>query len=903
MRRSRIRSLWRWSWTVTVPLAVAYSLWAIDTWRTWRRFAVDYDGGAHAPSLREVGRDRFHHMARQAMLPFRSGLASVPAESQLPNVQLFVNGRDLGRLDANLPYSGFEYVAGRLVHDDGQKPVEVRYRGDDLAHWAHDKKSLRVKTAAGEEFAGMRAFNLIAPRTDDQVAHYLSYRLAAMLGLVTPRCELVNVFLNGEYRGLHQLTEQLAADTLRRHDRVPGDLWAGDLVGRDRVEGATYAVFTAPQGWRRITRGNGDAARAPLTALLEVVAGPIDEPGQARLAELLDLEAFGRFGALWLLTQTEQYDERQNWRLYWDPWRGVFEPVVWDPARDPALPGDGVDGDEDAVTAVELETSRLHTWLLGNGAFLAARHRALRNFFGRGQDREFAARIDSSIAAAREALARDPNIRPTDPEAIEAAMARYAARSRALLDDVRERWIDAGPAARWTRLGPAAVRIEVAGHRPIDDLELLFRHPPERSTTVELRFSRRGRDHAIDLSAAQVAEGNELRLPVTLFAELAAVRDMAGPAPRRREYREPRTTTYELHLGGLEPSNSIRGVRCGGGDLAESAELPRHELAALFVPAAAAPRRTGFTWRGDVAIEGVREIHGDVEIEAGTTIRLGAGASVLFFGRVTARGEEDRPIRFVPARDGALPWGTVALAGPGCSGSRLSWCELRGGSGHRTPLSDYGAMLSIHDCRDVRIDQARLSKNHRFDDMIHVVYSECAFSEVSTKGALADALDCDASEVSVDRCTFGGSGNDAIDLSMSALIVRDSTIQGGGKDGVKVGARSELIALRTAFRGCGVAVEVGRDSLAHVVNSDIRDCERAFDARGVLVASKSVVLDRAPGPPAGRIVDCLTEQDPATVPAESGPLPFPAELVRLGARGREVWKTVRADRRGIPDAD
>ncbi|GIT27929.1 MAG: hypothetical protein CM1200mP41_39730 [Gammaproteobacteria bacterium] len=44
--------------------------------------------------------------------------------------------------------------------------------------------------------------NLLAPRTDEQLNNYLSYKLADSMGLLSPRTELTRVFINGEDQGV-----------------------------------------------------------------------------------------------------------------------------------------------------------------------------------------------------------------------------------------------------------------------------------------------------------------------------------------------------------------------------------------------------------------------------------------------------------------------------------------------------------------------------------------------------------------------------------------------------------------------------------------------------------------------------------------------------------------------------
>ncbi|MCA8977014.1 MAG: CotH kinase family protein [Planctomycetes bacterium] len=941
-RRSRLHDAWQWSWIVTVPIAIAWSLWGIDTWRHWRHFATTYDAGELSPSLREVGRERWLLMQRQAAMPFGPHLAGIEPELQLPNVQLFVAGSDLALLDRDLPYSGFDDVTARLIHDDGARKVKVRYRGDLLPHWADAKKSWRIKTEADELFCGMRAFNLIAPKSASQVDDFLGYRLAALLGLIAPRCEPVNLFVNGHNRGLHLLTEQLDEGTLRRHDRMPGDLYRGDLIGRDLVRGAGDLAFEQAAQWTKVATNNHYDldSRAPLEALLQIVAGPIDAAGQARLVELLDIDAWGRFGAFELLTQTTQYDEHHNWYLFWDPWRRTFEPVVWDPA---AWSAESRASAEIDGIAIDVTTSRLQQWLLTNGEFLAARHRALATFFAEGSADRFDNIARLAFAAARAAVACDPQPRPAASDAIEQAMQACDDFRRHTAATLRSAYLEAREPVRWSRVDGDRIRLELEGRRPITAIVLRCERPAPSGATTELEFLRCGVTHALDLSGATRRRDRELRIEVELFAQTTPVLGGGGDG---RGHRQPSVTTYDLHVPGLDAAVPV-AVEVGrgaipGGDHLESAEatpaLGRRNLDQLFEPTRPRPPLLPRNLRGTVRFEGFTELDGEVTIEPGTTILLAEGASLRCRGRVTALGSEERPIRFVPEGRDALPWGTIALDGAGCSGSHLRWCEVIGGSGHKEALAEYSAMFSIHGCRDVLIEDCRFAENHRFDDAVHAVYAEVTFDRVTIEGALSDALDCDISTVVIRHCTFAASGNDGVDLMTTAAIVHDCNFEHNGDKGISIGEGSQLLAVRNRFQGCGLAFEAKDGSVAHVANCAIRGCKHALNAYkknwryaggGTVTLLASLVSDNGAGPTSDHwsrtvLVDCRLEDELAaefeqqyvdgsmarmrntvtvvdTGAGPGQPLPFPTDLPALAAGGDELWRSVRRDTRGVPD--
>ncbi|HEX6812965.1 MAG TPA: CotH kinase family protein [Planctomycetota bacterium] len=938
-----LRSAWRWSWLVTVPASVVFASWVLTTWQRWRRFSVDYDATPWRTSLHETGVDTFDSMLWRARIRLLgSDLNAVPADQQLRSIQLFAGEPELAKLDENLPYSGFEYVEALLMYPDGLRKVQMRYRGDYLWHWGHDKKSIRIRTRSDELFAGMRQFNLIAPKFPEHVNNVASYRLASMMGLITPQCELVNVFVNGHNRGVHEFTEQFDEGTLRRHGRMPGDVYSGDLVSRDEVRGTSNQVFEMPQSWIKSPESKLPAqdSRVPLQQLLRLLNSSPNEASQAELSQLLDMDVWGRFGAFELLVQTNHYDEGHNWRLYWDPWRLKFEPLIWDPIGWAPLsrPVDGV------TIAMDVVTSRLHQWLLQNGDFLQARHEALQSFFEHSTMQGFLAELEVMSSKVAHALLCDPNRRPNTAW-LQFWMPRFRPYVDQVLHAVRTAHLSPGT-VRWARADAQTVRLLVDGRRPVSQVSLRFERPLTEPVPAVLRVRHFGVPHDVDLGAGVSVHDNTLRVPARLFCELVPTLRFMPCQAQRHHGRTPAPATWDLCLPQLPGDNRLLGVevvRGGTPQLAEEvAELPPRDVE--FVYRATPPLRSASprVWRGDVAIDGVHEVKDDVTIEPGTVVRLGPGACILFRGRVTAAGTREQPIRFEPQHPEQPAWGTVALNGAACSGSVLQWCDMRGGSGYKVPLEEYCSMLSIHNCEQVSVVDCAFAANAHYDDMIHTTYASVVLDRVSLVGAAGDGLDCDASTVVIRNSSFLRCRGDAVDLTTARASIHDCRFEDAGEKGLSIAENTHLVALRCRFLRCNLAVEARDGSIAHVANSDIRRGRKAvsacrkdlrYDSGGWLSVWKSVLVDNAASPTADGwsrldLIDCqvtgelaaeydqpnpdgtstrlvnaarLVDADATAKPRRVDPLPFPEDLRRFEHLFAETWGSLRAETRGVPD--
>lgn len=938
--RNVFAALWRWSWVVTLPFVALFVHWAIRTHDQFRQFALRVDTAPFEFTLLDTGKLQFQHLVREFGHQLTGRVPRSGDGCELRTVELFLGDEERAALDADLPYSGEKNQDGKLRIDGKKYEVRFRYRGDTVVHWGHFKKSFRVTTKKGELVLGMRKFNLVVAKTDEQLNNHLSYRLAVRLGLIAPSCELVRVFLDGRYHGLYELTEQLEEGTLRRFDRMPGDLYSGELIMLDEVEGTTNRVFEYPRLWTKVAANNHYElqSRAPLERLHAILQSNPDEASMAELGKLLDLERFAAFSALELLTQTQHNDHRHNWRLFWDPWRLKFEPVVWDVVgwHESMRPEDGGPIDLDIVS------SQLHEWLHMHAEFLRARHRCLARFFASGQDEAFLAEARRELEQARLALAVDPNAMPQDDGRIATAMEAFTDFVERVFRDLEAGYVEGAETLRWTPVpADGAVDVEIASRQPMDALEMVF-DGTQLPRRVQLELLREGEVERIDLTDHAALRTGSLRVPAALVGALARDFDYRGRNNSlRNARRRPVPTSFRVLVEGVDVA-TVREVWAVRGDertpFARAPSLVRRPVGLLYGVAEAPPVQLR-QLAGEVPVDGVVEVIEPVRIAPGTTFRMGPRATLLFRNRVLAEGTKEEPIRFVPKAKDQPSWGTIAINGPRCNDSVFRWCEVRGGSGYKVPLEEYCSMFSIHNCRGVRVEDCSFADNRDYDDMIHAMYSQVVFERITLSGARADALDCDISEIVIRQSAFPKSGNDGVDLMTTHALVVDCVFEGNGDKGISIGEGSRLVGLRNRFRGCNKGMEAKDGSIAWLANCDIRNCKKAlnaykknwrYDSGGFITVAKSYVGGNASLPTAdtwssAELLDCqvigelvpvydqeyvdgtstrmqntarLVDCDGGPGPKKRRPLPFPVELESLQNLAGRAWSEVRVDVRG-----
>lgn len=196
---------------------------------------------------------------------------------------------------------------------------------------------------------------------------------------------------------------------------------------------------------------------------------------------------------------------------------------------------------------------------------------------------------------------------------------------------------------------------------------------------------------------------------------------------------------------------------------------------------------------GPVEIHGTRVYasHQQVRVLAGTLLRMGPGASLIFAGPVRFEGSAAAPIRVRAAT--LQRWGGIAVQGPASAGSRLKYVDIAGGSFPRRPGFHYSGMINFHDTRDIRISDSRFADNQGSDDLIHTAYVQQLDAERNRiDNAFSDGWDLEFSQANLTRLTIVGTGDDGVDAMGSRIVLSDSQLLDSRGNGISAGEESRI---------------------------------------------------------------------------------------------------------------
>jgi len=765
-------------------------------------------------AIQEIGRAR------------RSVLAS--GRPGLPLVRLYVSEQAQQALLSDPPRSISRWQRAAFMYPDGSlRKVKVKHRGDsNPANYSLAKKSWTIRTRRSALFEGRRTVSYVVPQDENMIEEAVVSWMAREMNLLSPEVRLVELIVNDESAGIYYEIEAIDEIFLRSNGVMPVNVYKGDR-DLNMPNGFSRQFFQTATIWSKVAESNRHptADRADLERLLTLVGtAASSKKDWASLRLLAPYADWARFSAYQVLTQSWHNDALHNLRLLLDDQRGTASPIPWDVGGTWELEGFQMNPSSLPLLALYRRDSEFLLeelkYLQQYGVdekLLAGAGRVIENLhepFARSMERDVGRLQTMPLARALSLL-----FQPSD------SMRTHLAMKESLR--AREQWLadilSSSPEASWMP-SEHGLSFVISGVAPLNNLSLqldpAFPSPAKLAldtnsnglldpADLELPFSR-----TIDrLSISATWLANRVLEPKT--SPLSLVHRQTGwineiqptrfalvgdPAPRIKSASGANALTRESFELANEPRDGLRPTRFN------KPVLSRGEPETVV-------------WHGEKRVSGNVVMVDNVIIEAGTSVLLDAGANLVFRGRLTVLGTAADPVMIQGATE--EPWGAFAVHGAGARGSRLHHLNIQGGSGGAVDGTDYLAMFSIHDSRDVAVDHLTMRKNHLRDDMLHIVYGKnILLEDLNLQGAVADAIDIDMSEVVVRNSSISDSGNDCIDLMASSVLIEGVVMTNCGDKGTSIGEASTAALVDSLIRDSAIGAEVKDGSVYQIFNTD-----------------------------------------------------------------------------------
>lgn len=849
-------------WKLPLPYALwlALPLQIIVIWVShngWvhyqRNLNYSYDAEQSPPfdldQWRYFTQKELHRSLDRAFAP------EIPGDG-LAKIDLIIDRRHIGNLNRDLPKSGRTvYYPAQIEINGKTHRVKSRYVGDNHWHWLYPQKSFKIKTRARDPIRDRRSFNLKNTATlvlEDSIAN----QMAIEIGLMAPDVFPIKLFVNGAYSGVHYWQDVADESLLRRFRRMPGSIYSGDGMPQKVSYDADGVgrIYAEAKYWEKDASRNAEQLtnREDLEALIATVNNPDAVAFRMFADEHLNLKAYARFTALDRLLGGQHHDYTHNHKIYFDPYKGRFEPIEWDFAWWQVW---------HRIDDFDHVLYPLLTCIRKQPEFELAIQQELYALLERWTPQAVRDRIDASVANMRPALAADGFRDVRDHRSSDKLRLAHVHCAHFSMAEFEQR-------VRDNKSGYGNRHVFLLEKLSGSVLHTKVTQRDNNTTHLALQSSGRVGQRLRQITATTDAPSVDLIIDRNRNGVFDAGERVI--AKTQTEGGLARFAIDELLLPGLTKTARPAGSRVARGIFALGATPLRYSY--LLRPSSGKIGSVEFTATNAVtdkpvaaqSVGSLRQLEPTVSLHpwdlpvspdelqlvvgpgvitinepmmlgpeisvvllAGTTLRLAPNVSMEFRGKVTAIGTESDPIRIESAVK-SKPWGTFALHGIGTKGSRFTHCEWRDGSTAELRMVLRTGMVSIIDSEDIRLHKCFIGKNHVGDDALHFAYinggevRECKFD-----GARSDAFDMDICEgVHIVDCEFHHCGNDALDLMTSKVKVTNCYFHDTGDKGISVGEATTLHLSESKFERCVTGLEIKDSSVATVdAKTKLVDCQ------------------------------------------------------------------------------
>jgi len=842
---------------ICIPIGIFIGWMVVDAYVEYRRFS-DIACRGKSPAFNiDIMHLFLRNYLRKALV--HATAPEMPNHDKLPLLQMSIDREHLAALNKDLPQSGKANDYRAYVKYKGKShTVKARYMGDNHWHWLYDQKSWRIKTKRSKLIEGSRKLNIKNPRTRISINECISNDLAKEIGLLAPRVFPVKLMVNNIYKGVHLFWDPVDESVIRRFNKMPGSVYSGDGAPADPISGVSL-LWKDEKWWQKSASRNSEQKdyRDDIKALISAVNDPDLKRFYGFANQHLDKDAYASYLSLDNLTACMHHDYNHNHKFYFDPIMGKFQPVSWD-IGDWHLTNPRFDAASNPlldkwkrIPAFDLIRQRRLYELIGSGVFSAD---SIRD------------RVEAYAKRIRPALAADVYRDEEDWRAV--AVMKFPTLPcfpflmrdwESSVDGVKEQITKRVSVLR-EYLRQSGMTYNLSGPRDNGKYVLSIAahgNVGRRITGMRLRgaaervsiFRDMNRDFVLDAGDLLIKRSGPIdgeRL-INIQEDVLPGYKKAGQTEGLNTYLfgnhrldvSPLDYPYIIVMENgtldavqIESQNLVTGepMKSKPGVIPSDRIKETISLHPWDLPSKAAEESV-VLGPGKVTISETKTYpeHISLRILPGTTLRLGEGVSIFCYGKVTAKGTRDRPIRFEPI-DVEKPWGVFALQGNGSSGSVFEECIWQGGSEAHKDLIYYCGMVSMHGVDDLTLRSCSIGRNYLGDDAMHLAYckgftiSGCRFDQ-----ARSDALDVDISEGKILLSRFLNSGNDTLDLMTSVVQVRNSLFENAGDKGISVGEKSDLVVDGSVFSRCNIGIEIKDKSVVGLKQNVFRRCHTAIN--------------------------------------------------------------------------
>ena len=741
------------------------------------------------------------------VIPLKKFYISIRNDNKnyLPKVGLYLSESKRNYLLSDIPNSVKEWQRGKIIHyfdKNNLKNAQIRLRGDNPANWIREKQSFRIKLRKSEMHERQRYYNYLP----FEIRHLTATRMALNSKIFAPEVKPIELFVNGEKKGLYLEVENFNENFLRRNKIMPVNFYKGENYNQETKIGLPRHLFTNPGLWSKEAYFNfyEKENKNDLKKFLKILSHSKNDSKKLQiLLSYLDDEYIGRYLAYISLVQNYHQTRFHNNRLIIDTWKGQIFPVITDPGQN-----------FHSNTQFDNATNDLISILNQTSKFIDLKYYYLNKLLFNEKI------IDKEIHYLLNQKSNITNVMRNDPvltnfipqffnknknfEIIDDTIKGLKNRKKTLMSELTRI-----PEIFWSD-NKKHFSIILNDLLPVNNIVLTFDKDIPEWVFLDENYNGTYDDNEIKFYKNK----KKIILDISLYSNRINLNDyynldrnnLVVNATKFNLISSNGKLPTKIEANNIFLKNKFGVVYKKENEITATKAIDYNNV--IFGKDRLNKNLNTKILSGKIIVNKDLTFESPVLIKEGTTFLLEENVNLIFKNKLTAIGMKDKKIRFL--RKSKKPWGTIAIIGKNTSGSKLKHMEIKDGSGSFSDQFTFTSMLSIHNTRDIELENIEFGNNHHYDDTLHVIYSSnIDLKNLFFSNANGDAIDIDMCEkVLIQNSNIYDSNNDGIDLMESDVLIENVNIFNSKDKGISIGEASTAKIFKTKLEKNDIAVAV-----------------------------------------------------------------------------------------------
>lgn len=768
----------------------------------------------------------------------------------LPIVNLALSKEDLehfqnvvAKAKKSSPYAFYmpnevnESIDINMTINDIKYKSEIKLHGTNNPHFSDRKKSysLKIRNSDGKEYPyGMRRFALIIPSQSNLIAVF-TYKVASMIGMISPKNFLVRVYINGIDQGVYHLEEKLNKTLLERNGKSGHDVVRSDDSWAHQYADNHGTMFSFD--YSGIQQGSTSDKNLEQIVLFKELLNSDDIEF---IKNNINLNEFIKYDVLrYLFGDSGHMTSNDNLKLIYNTSNGRIEPYFRIENHIEEIQTNSLTfSPERHVNIGAFKSNKLLSNLTRDDSYREARNRAIYKMLLK--EDEINKLFNEIIKKDLGVLLNDTtNILPSRYFKYELDLAKeylshnfnflkkYLSYSRVFIEIIKKESSSIDIVIKPDSNSP----IKTSSFKLIVDESYIGKY-------VDLIDTKSGKITTLKVAPNENGKG---------FISLHEVLEDHSFSLSLDQYLEPRKKSYlfKLKFNGIIDTAEVIFKN----DITDETILKRDTYVAIvnesiFLKSEVPSFFKKIDDKNLLLTEGSYNFfedlilpHGiNLTIEAGVNIYLDYGVSILTRGNLNINGTKEKLVNIQPMSN--KPFGVFGVVGDGYSKVNINGLNIFGGNEDVINGIYLSGALSIYNQKFTKIKNSKIHHNHA-DDGLNIKNSEVVLQRNHFFLNAADQVDLDSASGIVENNTFSGSADDkdrifdieldtngdGLDLSDSLINIKYNMFEGFADKGISIGENTKALILNNIFKKNRSAITAKDESKVFVSQNDYAENE------------------------------------------------------------------------------